>query len=244
MDIAAYAIESQVEQTHWWFYGRRKLFARILENQKLPKDVAILDVGTSSGTNLRMLAEQGFTRVEGLDMSPEAVRFCAEKGFGKVNLGSADAMPFADNSFDQIIATDIIEHVDNDPAALREMYRCLKPGARVLITVPAFMSLWGLQDTLAHHKRRYRKPELTAKIEAAGLRVETAYYFNFLLAAPIWLARQILKAIKPDIQSENEINNPVINAVLKAIFLTDVALAPIVRPPFGVSILCVARKPG
>ena len=87
MDTAAYAVEAEVEETHWWFLGRRRLLGREIAGLGLSKDAAILDVGTSTGSNLRMLTQLGYRRVVGLDLSDEAIRFCAEKGLGAVRHG-------------------------------------------------------------------------------------------------------------------------------------------------------------
>lgn len=243
MDAAAYAIEAAVEQNHWWFVGRRGLFARCIERLNIPKDARVLDLGTSTGTNLRMLREIGVTNVVGLDLSDEAIRFCGEKGLGMVHKGDITAIPFPSGSFDLVLATDIIEHVDADETALSEIARVLKPSGKAIITVPAFESLWGPQDELAFHKRRYRMAPLIAKAERAGLRVCQKFHFNYLLFAPIFLARRLLSAIPNRVRSENEINGPVLNRILSAIFEADLRAAPHLRAPFGVSIFLLVERP-
>jgi len=243
MDRATYAIEAEVEATHWWFTERRWLFGRLIDGFSLPRDARILDIGTSTGTNLRMLRERGFTRAEGLDASEEAVRWCAEKGYGKVTQGDVCALPFADETFDCVLATDIIEHVDDDAAALRDIRRVLKPGGRVLITVPAFMALWGLQDEVGQHKRRYRARELRARAEAAGLRTLARFYFNYLLFLPILCVRSVVRLFNiRRLQNENQLNSPLLNRILQVIFRIDVWSARVLHPPFGVSFLLVAGK--
>lgn len=244
MEVATYEVESRVEQTHWWFVGRRRLFRRIIEASGVGIDGVALDVGTSTGTNLRLLKDMGFTNYCGLDPSPDAIRWCAEKGLGRVEEGTVARIPFADGTFDLVLATDIIEHVDDDVAALRELRRVLKPGGTLLLTVPAFPSLWGLQDDVSHHKRRYRARGLIAKFDEAALARREFYHFNFLLFAPIWIARQAIRLLGIRLQSENQLNTSALNGVLRWIFEMDVRLAPIIRPPFGVSILSVlARAP-
>lgn len=242
MDLASYAIEAEVELTHWWFTGRRRLFAREVNRLPLTTSSRVLDVGTSTGTNLRLLRDLGFHAVEGLELSEDAIRYCRNKGLGIVRQGDACAMPFADASFDLILATDIIEHIEDDRRALAEIVRTLRPGGHALITVPAFRSIWGLQDRIAHHKRRYRMRPLVEKIEAAGLIIDRAYHFNFLLFIPIWIARRVIDIFDVKLKSENQINSALINPILSAIFTADLAIAPVLRPPFGVSIFVMARK--
>ena len=244
MDIAAYAVEAEVEASHWWFIGRRRLFSREITALGLPQDPQILDVGTSTGTNLRMLRDLGFQWVTGLDLSDEAIRFCAEKKLGNVRRGDVCALPFADASFDLALATDILEHVVDDGLALHEIARVLKPGARALITVPAFESLWGLQDEVAHHLRRYRLPAVRTALEMNGLRPVRCYYFNYLLFGPIWLARQILRRLNIRLTSENRLNSPLLNRLLTVVFDFDLHTAPRLTPPFGVSIFILAEKFG
>lgn len=242
MESATYAVESEVEQTHWWFVGRRRLFRAHIEALGLPADAAILDVGTSSGTNLRLLKEMGFTRYRGLDPSPDAIRWCAEKGLGTVDQGTVLAIPHPDATFDLVLATDIIEHVGDDVAALAELRRVLKSDGTLLLTVPAFPSLWGLQDEVAHHERRYRAGPFLDRVARAGLACRESHHFNFLLFAPIWVARQVIRLLGIRLESENQMNTPSLNGILKAVFSLDVVLARVLRPPFGVSILAITGR--
>ena len=243
MDVAAYAVEAEVEQTHWWFVGRRRLLARELQAAGARNSDRLLDVGTSTGSNLRMLRDLGFENFVGLDASEEAIRFCAAKGFEQVRKGDIRAMPFPDESFDFVMATDVIEHVDEDRLAAREIARVLKPGGRALITVPAFAALWGLQDRQAFHKRRYLMASLSDVLESAGFRLERRYYFNYLLFVPIWVARRLIDGLGLTLRSEGEVNTPWLNALLSKVFALDVATAPLLRPPFGVSIFALVSKP-
>lgn len=244
MDLATYAVEAEVEASHWWFVGRRQLFSREIARLGLGSEARVLDIGTSTGTNLRMARDLGFARVSGLDFSEAAIAFCASKGLGTVDRGDICAMPYGEAAFDLVLATDVIEHVEDDTQALREIGRVLAAEGRALVSVPAFRSLWGLQDEVSQHKRRYRKAELRDRLRAAGLEPERLYYFNYLLFAPIWLARRLIRAASIDLQSENEVNSRPLNALLGWVFALDVATAPLIRPPFGVSILAVVRRAG
>lgn len=244
MQESVYEVDARLEERHWWYVGRRKLFARLIREIGVPVSEPVLDVGTSSGTNLRMLRDLGFADRTGLDFSDEAIRWCAEKGLGTVYRGDITQMPFSDGAFSLVLATDVIEHVDDDFTALSEVYRVLKPGSTALITVPAFPSLWGLQDEVSHHKRRYRRGPLLARIRDAGFDVERDFHFNYLLFGPIWAARQVFRIYRPSsVASESEVNTPLVNRLLSAVFHLDVATAQRLAPPFGVSILVVARKP-
>jgi SAM-dependent methyltransferase len=242
MDTANFAVEAEVEQYHWWFAGRRRLFARELARIGISSSSCVLDVGTGTGANLRMLQDMHIQNVAGLDSSELAIGYCLSKGLGRVQRGNVCAMPFDDRSFDFVIATDIIEHVDDDAAALRELARVLKDGGKALIAVPAFPSLWGLQDIVAHHRRRYRLQPLLREMREAGLEPIRYYHFNYVLFAPIWLARRLIGFLGIRRSSEAEFNSPLLNRILLAIFKFDISTAPALRPPFGVSILAVAER--
>jgi SAM-dependent methyltransferase len=244
MDPAVYAVEAAVEATHWWFLGRRRLIARLLRGIAPTPRVRILDVGSGTGTNLRLLAQLGYPGVIGLDPSEEAVRFCAQKGLGPVRRGDLCALPFEDGSFDIVLATDVLEHVPDDVRALSELYRVLAPRGHAIVTVPAFRFLWGRQDDVSHHLRRYTKSELVKRAGRAGFRVLESTYFNYLLMVPIWAARRLMRALRVEVASENQINTAWINRILYLIFDLDVRSASAVRPPFGVSLLVRLLKSG
>lgn len=241
MDVGTYEIEAAYEETHWWFVGRRALFLSEIGRLNLAKDARILDVGSSTGTNLRMLRDAGYKSVLGLDSSEESIRWTKAKGLPEVVKGDVCDLPFDTGSFDLVLATDVLEHVDHDGQAVAEIARILKPGGHVLITVPTFTMLWGLQDIVAHHKRRYRMPQLLQLTKRTNLQPTRSYYFNFVLFIPILLARRLMKLMKVQLKSEAEVNSPLLNRLLGAIFHADIAAAPYLKPPFGVSALVMAR---
>jgi len=170
------------------------------------------------------------------------VRYCLAKGFNSVLVGDANHLPFAESQFDLILATDTIEHIDDDQKSLGEIHRLLSPGGWAIVVVPAFPSLWGLQDIVAQHKRRYRMENLRKKIRSCGLTIRKAYYFNYLLFVPIWFARRLMKIFQIKLASESDLNSSLLNRLLCWIFALDVRTAPLLRPPFGVSIMVIAQK--
>lgn len=243
MDCAAYAAEAKIEANHWWFVERRRLFATLIQQAGIPADATVVDIGTGTGANLRLLREMGFARIIGIDPSAEAAHWCAEKGLGAVQKGDIRALPLSDRSADLVLATDVVEHVMEDDKALSEIRRILRPGGVALITVPAFPSLWGLQDERSHHYRRYRMGHFVQLLTLTGLAVERKFHFNYLLFVPIYLARRLMGLLRIELDSENEVNSPLLNRLLGAVFRLDIRTAPNLKPPFGVSILALARRP-
>jgi SAM-dependent methyltransferase len=243
VETSALAIEDRVEATHWWFRGRRALVGRAIAGLGVGPGARVLDVGSGTGSNLRMLRDLGFRRVVGLDRSAAALRQCAAKRLGSVQRADVCALPFRDASFDLVLATDVLEHVRDEARAVAELHRVLRPGGALVATVPAFMGLWGRQDDVSHHLRRYRRAELVRGLAAGGFAVRRSFYFNYLLFAPIWLARRLMRWLRIEVASENELNPPWLDALLGGVFAFDVRSAPVLQPPFGVSILATGQRP-
>ena len=243
MQEHTYSIMYEVEGKHWWFVGRRKIIAGFVE--KICRDIGkrrprILDVGCGTGANLQMLAN--FGAAEGVDVSSGALDFCRARGLSKVKQGAAEALPYEDASFDLVTGLDVVEHLDDDIAGLGEMRRVLRPGGRALLFVPAFMFLWGVQDDISHHRRRYTIPELRERLSEAGLTVERATYANITFFLPILFGRLLMRltGIRP--ASENNITIGALNGLLGGIFGAESWWLQKMSFPFGVSIVCVARR--
>lgn len=244
MQQHTYAIMDRVEDSHWWFVGRRAILESFLETivqsvKSQAQSPKILDVGCGTGANLEMLAR--FGSAEGVDVSDEALEFCRRKGL-TVQKGLAETLPYDDESFDITTALDVVEHLDDDIAGLQEMHRVTKNAGYSLIFVPAFMWLWGVQDDISHHRIRYTRKQIVERIEKAGFTVERATYANFTFFAPVLGGRTLMKltGIKPE--SENNINVSVLNGLFGKIFSAERLWLKNLNFPFGVSIVVVAKK--
>jgi SAM-dependent methyltransferase len=159
-----------------------------------------------------------------------------------VRQGEAERLPYEDKSFDLVTGLDVVEHLDNDLAGLQEMRRVLRPNGRALLFVPAFMFLWGVQDDISNHRRRYTLASLKKVVQQAGLEVELATYANITFFAPILLGRLLMRVTGLRPASENNLTVGFLNGVLGRIFGAEAALLRRVSFPFGVSIICVARR--
>ena len=242
MKQATYEVEAQVERDHWWFRGRRKILTRLIAELDLPAHARVLDVGCGTGANGPVLAEGGRFAV-GIDASPVPLALSGERGHAARLRGDATRLPFASASFDLVVALDVLEHLIDDAGALAEMHRVLRPGGALIVFVPALEMLWGLQDDVSHHLRRYHAPELRTLVAAAHFRVDRTTYFNTLLFPPILAARVAMRIRRPrNLRSENEVGGPVTNRLLSAIFGLEAPLLDRIDLPFGVSLACIARK--
>ena len=238
-----YPIMFRIEQSHWWYTGRRKILTSFVEDicrRVTDRRPRILDVGCGTGANLLMLSR--FGDAEGVDVSEDALAFCRERGLANVKLGAAEELPYDDGTFDLVTALDVVEHLDDDLAGLREMRRVLRPGGRVLLFVPTFMFLWGLQDDVSNHRRRYRMPELQRVLERAGFEVERTTYANITFFMPILAMRKLMRLTGIKAESENNINVSALNGVLARLLGAESFVLRYMNIPFGVSGLCVARK--
>jgi len=242
MQQHTYAIMNRVEDSHWWYIGRRAILESFLDGiikKSKIENPKILDVGCGTGGNLEMLAS--FGAAEGVDVSDDALEYCQQKGL-KAHKGLAEALPFEDESFDVITALDVVEHLDDDIAGLKEMNRVLKKGGRTLVFVPAFMWLWGVQDDVSNHRIRYTKKQIVERLEKAGFDIERATYANWTFFAPILGGRALMKltGIKPE--SENNVNISALNGVFGKLLGAERFFLKNFNFPFGVSIVIVAKK--
>jgi SAM-dependent methyltransferase len=169
----------QAEDRHWWYRGRRTVLDRTIGALRLPPNARILDAGCGSGRNMVELAR--FGAVTGIELADASITVAQQRGAGEVVPGSILEMPFADDSFDFAVSLDVIEHLQDDLAALRELRRTIAPGGSLLITVPAYQWLWSGHDEINHHHRRYTRRSLKRVAEQAGWKQARTTYFNSLL---------------------------------------------------------------
>lgn len=246
MTPQAYADMASVQDRHWWFDARRRILRAQLSSLALPAGAEILEVGSGTGANLTLLA--GFGQVTGLEMSAQALALARERGLeqpGRVQLVQGrcpDDLPALGRRFDLVCLFDVLEHIPDDRAALRGLRECLKPGGRLLVTVPAYQWLWSAHDESLHHQRRYRRGELLRLLGDCGLDVRRASYFNSLLF-PLAAAGRIADRVLGRREASGAGVPPApVNAALRAVFGFERHLLPHLRLPFGLSILAVAVR--
>jgi SAM-dependent methyltransferase len=182
----------QAEDRHWWYRGRRTVLDGVIAGLALPERPRILDAGCGSGRNMVDLSRLG--TVTGVELSDTSVSLARARGVGEVIAGSVLEMPFADASFDLAVSLDVVEHLDDDLAALRELRRVVAPGGSLLVTVPAYQWLWSGHDVINHHHRRYTHRSLRSVAERAGWRQTRTTYFNSLLL-PVAILLRVLERL-------------------------------------------------
>lgn len=235
-----------MEDTHWWFTGRRAVIREVLRRQLPAGHRRVLDVGCGTGGMLVMLRD--FGEVEGIDASDDALAFARTRVGPDVPLSRGqlpDGIPEG-KKWDLITAFDVIEHIDDPVTSLHAVRRALTPDGHLVVTVPAYQFLWSRHDELNHHRRRYTLPLLREHLEAGGFRVTWSSYFNSFLFPPIAAVRLSQKLMPSrDTGSDFTEAGPTVNRVLDFVFSSERFVVSRGRFPFGVSILAVARpNPG
>jgi len=232
------------EQNHWWYKARRKLALFLIERyarKERNKSVRILDVGCGTGGLMKELVHLG--EVTGIDMSEEAVAFCKKRGIYSVYMGKIEQLPFEDNSFDVVVALDILEHIDDDAQGAKELYRVLKPNGLAVVFVPALMLLWGTTDVAGQHKRRYTKKEINNCLKGGGgFSIVRSTYFNTILFIPILVVRLLARLLKYKVVDEFRPGVSILNKLFYGIFSMEIVLLRTVSFPIGVSIFSVCKK--
>ena len=242
MERSVYSHMADLDQRHWWYLGRRKVLAKLVERLvRPPEGAAILEVGCGTGHNLEML--KAFGEVDAVELD-ESVRAIAEGRLGRKVI--ADRLPelegVDDGRYDLICAFDVIEHTADDEAALAAISRKLGPGGKFALTVPAHQWMWSAHDAVNHHKRRYSKSTLKALIARSPLKLESIGYLNSLLF-PLAVAERMVSKLRGKEEATLGIPPAPVNSALKSIFAFERhAIGRIPLPP-GLSLYAIAAAP-
>lgn len=232
-----------VEDWHWWYAGRRRILHELLGALPVARPWRVLDAGCGSGRNLVELARYG--EPTGLEPAAASVAAARARGVGGVVVGGLDVrLPFEDGRFDVATCLDVIEHLDDDRLALRELRRVVRPGGRLVVTVPCYPALWSSHDVVNQHRRRYTRATLLAAAADAGWEPERTTHFNALLLPAAAAARLLERARPPRDAGASDLDRTprALNAVLERPLRAEARLiAGGRRLPAGLSLAAVLR---
>ncbi len=239
MDRIVYDRMAAHDSTHWWYRARREiLFDYLTREAALPRDARILEIGCGTGHNLPMLAR--FGSVEAIEIDPVARGIASERLGKPVSAAPLPELPGIERgAYDLIAVLDVVEHIEDDVAALKAMRDCLKPGGKILITVPAHQWMWSAHDVVNHHHRRYSKASLGSAISAAGLGHNGLRYFNSLLF-PLAAAARVAGRMTGRDDSDDSPPPKTLNTLFETIFGWERHLVGRMPLPPGVSIVTLA----
>ena len=231
-----------LKEKHWWFKARRQLIAKVIRSLKLAPQAQLLEAGCGTGGNLAMLSQFGL--LHAFEPETEALSIAVQRGAYKILHGSLPLdIPFSWESFDLVVALDVLEHVEDDAAALASLRHYLKPGGRLLITVPAHPWLWSEHDARHHHHRRYTRQELRERLEGAGFAIRRLGYFNTVLFPLIAGVRLLQRVHGKQGAADDAMPSGWVNRILYGLFMIESLWIGRCGAPMGVSLLAVVDVP-
>jgi len=226
---------ASIEQPDYWWYTARSALLEAALGDQLGSPSRLLDVGSADGPSVTWM--RGAHHHVSVDLDPRGL----QRGNGVQ--ASALTLPFRDGSFDVVAAFDVVEHCDPEAQALSELARVLRPGGRVLLSVPAYQWAWSDHDVRAGHHRRYTRPRLVAAVRAAGFDVRRCSY-GFAGVFPAFAAERLARRVR---RGPTDSSLPQPSATVERLLLgASRAEARWLRRrdlPFGSSIFLAGEKP-
>jgi SAM-dependent methyltransferase len=239
MERVVYQQMAELDDRHWWYRARRKILADLIRREaQPPANAQILEIGCGTGHNLAMLGE--FGHVDGLELDDEA-RALSERRLGRKVMSSPlpELAEVPNRHYDLIGAFDVIEHIEDDRAALASIATKLKPGGKFVMAVPAHQWMWSAHDVVNHHKRRYSRRSLKALIEGSPLELVKIGYFNSLLF-PLAVAERAASKMLGKDNADVTLPPAPLNAALEKVFGIERHLVGRLPLPPGLSLFAVA----
>lgn len=234
---------AEIDRDHWWFVGRRKILTALIARfRPHPRSLRILEVGCGTGSNLPMLMR--FGEVEALEPDAQARAVAATRTGLNIIAGGIEDAPLADGRYDLIVMFDVLEHIEDDVAALRALLPKLAPGGRLMLTVPAIPWLWSGHDLAHHHKRRYTAASLGATLSRADYRLLHRTAFNTLLLPAVAAVRLVRRVTRREGGDAEAMPRRLPNRFLGWLFGAERHAAVRGWLPYGVSLAVVAAPAG
>lgn len=259
-DESGHSILLEMQRNHFWYRGRHRFLLNAVQKTLRPKatiqrNFSAIDLGGGCGGWVDYLAKHAkstFSEIALGDSSLGAV-IAARKVIGQrgkfyhvdcLNLGW-------EQRWDVVFLLDVLEHVSDDVAVMKEVYRALKPGGYLFVTMPALKAFWSLNDEFGGHLRRYNRDDLAARAKDSGFRLVKSRYFMFFLSPLLWLSRMIQNKAKfntPEqideyIKQSHKTPSPVVNTALRMAFSAETPSGWYLPFPWGTSILGIYQKP-
>lgn len=238
MDSAYGCIYEDLYRRHWWFRARERILVSVLRRLALPRPADILDVGCGNGLFFDELARFGDVRGIEVDESlvPQDSRH--RDRIHRQPLGDPH---YAALQFDLITALDVIEHIEHDDQAVTDMLAMLRPGGKLVITVPASMLLWDQHDVINMHYRRYTAASLRRLLAGKGRLLELRHLFHALFL-PKYAFRTLNRLFDRKAVQHGMPTAPV-NRLMETACLWEYFALARLRVPFGTSLLAIVEKP-
>lgn len=237
-----------VEDSYWWYRTLRSHVVRELALRLLP-GAHVLDAGCGTGGMLDSLRRHPARwQLSGHDISADAVRLTRDRGFDSITQGCISSIPIPPDQCDAVVCLDVLYHkAVDESAALRELYRVLKPGGWLLLNLPAWDSLAGEHDRAVEGVRRYTPDRIRALLAPPLWHIESLHGWNALLFPAVWTSRQLgrLRNQSAAVPAQSDLKplpSP-INQLLAFLSAADLAVCRSFQIPIGTSLFAIARRP-
>lgn len=249
MDVELYKKHYHLEARHWWFCARRRIVQAVLRRYVAPNGCdgasRVCDIGCGTGILLQDLIGAGY-QATGVDPSPDALNFCRHRGVPVVEGALPDALPAGLKNLDAVLLLDVLEHIPDDAAALRQALSLLRPGGVAICTVPAYPWMWTQRDTNQHHLRRYWYTQYARLIaRQPGAKALFQSYLNCTLLPLAALVRGADRLWPGEHRGFRDLKVPRwgFNRLFDKIFGSEKALLGRgMSLPFGLSMIAVIRR--
>jgi SAM-dependent methyltransferase len=235
MSTARRVGSASIEQPDYWWYRARSELLRAALGSYLDEPGLVLDVGSADGPSVGWMRSSG--RRIAVDLDPRGL------APGEGVCASALSLPFADDTFDLVGAFDVVEHCEPEDRALAELRRVLRPGGRLLLSVPAYQWAWTDHDVRAGHHRRYTRPRLRRAVEGAGFTVDRITY-GFAGVFPMFAAERLLRRVRGGSAGEGLPQvSPAMDRLLTGLSRAESRVLRRRDLPFGSSVFLAATTP-
>ncbi len=243
MELEEYHRLREYEREYWWHVGRRFLLSAMLKaGVSENRERSGLDIGCGTGANAGIL--EPYARFVGTDVSVELYRPGLPRPAHPVLLAKGEALPFADGAFGLCTFFDVLEHIDDEDAFLKEVRRVLQPGGFVLLSVPAYPLLWSEHDVSLHHRRRYVRRTLRDALTRNHFAVVRLTH-GMASVFPLIAGYRLLARLRPGRRAPQTsyVHTPaLLNRLLSSLLELEAAWLRRLGLPFGTSLLCLARR--
>lgn len=243
-----YDLRYQVDKSEWRARAKRELVFQLFRRYRFRNNnnAKMLDLGCGTGVLQEEFEEKFDVPAYGIDTSKKAIAYCKKRGLRKVKLSGGESIPFRKEFFDVVTAIDVLEHIDDDIKALREIKRVLKKKGLAILLVPAHPYLWSTRDISLHHKRRYKVRELENKCKREGFKllatknVDCALYLLFSFICFLAPKKNGIPNLKMEVATAS--SNKFINETIFLYERFENLMQNFIKFPVGLSIAVVVQK--
>ena len=247
MEKSNFDLYSEFGHNFWYIKARQDLLSKLIKKTSIKnnKNAVILDAGCGAGFNYPALNK--FGDVYNLDLSNDALKICKKRKLKHIYKSDICHTSFKDKKFDLICSIELLEHIPKEEAFTNEIYRILKKDGYLILTVPAYNFLWGVDDELAHHQRRYtikRLKKVFEKNKKFKIKfISYRYFFLFFPTVPLFIIQKIKNMLYKKKSNSLSFTPSFMNKILiKIMKLENTLLSSGIKFPFGVGIVCIIKK--